>query len=202
MNLITSVNQQLNKVNDATIGGAFYPSSLAPTSLLGTRLVLTHAEAAALSDTSVGMLYGGIYQYVKFSTAGVRGQIYSWDVVANTGPTSYAVVTPTSLAIEGLIAGVALNTVTVNQYGWLQVDGLAGVLYRSSVTDATAGNIVTQLTTTATADAIANATGTWIAGGALGLKNVIGTAYELPVNSLVKLVMLRGIFQNYGSQYA
>lgn len=201
MNQILELNANLNATNDSQAGGSFFPTAYAPASLIGSRLFLTHAEAAALSTTSIGTLYGGIYQYVKFVSAGVRGQIYSWDVVANTGITDFEVVLPSSLAIEGLLGGIGLCTVTAGNYGWLQVDGLAGVKYRATVTDKLAGNIVTQLTTTATADAIANSTGSWIGGGALGIKNIIGTAYELPTDGGVNLVMLRGLFQNYGQQW-
>lgn len=201
MNKIIELNQNLNEVNDATIGGSFFPSTLAPTSLLGTRLVLTHAEAAALSKTATGTLYGGIYQYVLYTSAGVRGQIYAWDVVANSGIPGFSVVLPSTAPIEGTLAGISLSTVTAGRYGWLQVDGLASVLYRASVTDKTAGNLVLQLTTTATADAIADGTGTYISGGTKGLKNIIGTAYDAPTDGGVNRVTLRGLYQNYGDQY-
>lgn len=201
MNQILELNANLNATNDSQAGGSFFPTAYAPASLVGSRLVLTHAEAAALSTTSIGTLYGGIYQYVKFVSTGVKGQIYAWDVVANTGITDFEVVVPSSLAIEGQLAGIGLCAVTANNYGWLQVDGLATVLYRSTVTDTTAGDMVFQLTTTATADAIADGTGTFIAGGAKGIKSWIGTAYEAPANGALKLVMLRTLFQNYGQMF-
>jgi len=53
------------------------------------------------------------------------------------------------------------------------------------------------VTTTATADAIADATGTYISGGVKGLKNIIGTAYDTPTDGGFKRVFLRLPF-NFG----
>jgi len=188
----------LNTVNDPEVGSNI-ASAVQPRfgGQLGKLIAVNHAEAAMLSLASVGTLYGGWYQYVKAVTALARGDIVAWDVVANSGLTDYEVTHTITAPHEGYLAGIALNTVTINQYCWIQVQGLAGVKYRSSVTDKTAGNIVLQVTTTATADAIADATGTYISGGVKGLKNIIGAAYEAPTDSGVNLIVMKNFHLNW-----
>jgi len=188
----------LNTVNDAEIGSNI-ASAVQPrfAGQLGKIIAINHAQARQLSDTSIGTLYGGWYQYVKATTALARGDIVAWDVVANTGLTDYEVTHTIGATLEGYLAGIALNTVTSGNYGWIQVQGLAGVKYRATVTDKTAGNIVLQVTTTATADAIADATGTYISGGVKGLKNIIGAAYEAPVDAGVNLIVMKNFHLNW-----
>jgi hypothetical protein len=91
---------------------------------------------------------------------------------------------------------VTLNAPTKGNFGIIQVGGIASVLFRASVTDKTAGNLVLQLTTTATADAIAESTGTYISGGVKGLKNIIGTAYEAPGDGAISRVWLKNLGLN------
>jgi hypothetical protein len=71
------------------------------------------------------------------------------------------------------------------------VAGKASVLFRASVTDKTNGNIVLQLTTTNTFDAIAAGTGSYISGGVKGLLNIVGTCLEAPTDGGVNLISLR-----------
>jgi len=187
----------LNTVNDAQPGSSANPDSLwGYQGLVGKIFQVGGAEAAKYSDTTVSTLSGGFYQYVKANTALVKGDIVCWTA---TGMETFLVTHTNTAALEGLIAGVALGTVTSGNYCFIQVGfgGLAWVNYRASVTDKTAGNLVLQLTTTATADAIADATGTYISGGTKGLKNIIGTAYDTPTDGGFKRVFLRLPF-NFG----
>lgn len=187
----------LNAVNDPEIGSAVVnPVQPLNSGQLGKFLVFSHELARKNSDLTIARLYGGVYQYVKAVTALVRGDIVAWDVVANNGLPDYEVTHTIGATLEGNLAGIALCTVASGNYCWIQVGGLAGVKFRASVTSKVAGNLVLQLTTTATADAIADATGTYVSGGVLGLKNIIGTAYEAPTDAGVNLVELKNIAFN------
>jgi hypothetical protein len=177
----------LNASNDPE-PGALVADPVSPRwrGILGKAFAVEKDEALARSLTTTGTLRGGCYQYVKAVTALARGQIVTWSDFANF------VVTSTNTApLEGRIAGIALNTVAAGNYTFIQTWGLASVLYRATVTSKVDGNVVIQLTTTNTADAIADATGTYVSGGVLGIKNVIGQAAELPVDGGVNLVFLR-----------
>jgi hypothetical protein len=185
----------INTVNDVQ-PGALVADPVAPRfqGVLGKIFAVENAQAAQLSYTTTGTLRGGLYQYVKVKAAVtlVRGQIVFWDDLSLYQITNVASATLN----EGQIAGVCLNVISASQYGFIQIGGLASVLFRASVTDKTIGNLVLQLTTTNTADAIADATGTYISGGVKGLKNIIGTAAEAPTDAGVNLVNLKGITLN------
>jgi len=74
----------LNSGSFAQIGG---------TEPVGTRMqgqlgaIIQHSNATALLDslTSVGTLYEGEYQLVKFTSTIARGQVVFWDTLANNG---------------------------------------------------------------------------------------------------------------------
>lgn len=192
----------LNTANDTVPGQSVQPDGLwGYQGLVGKIIQLSGESAAKYSDTSVSTLYGGFYQYVKAATALVKGDIVCWTAVGATPPgeENFQVTHTNTAPLEGQIAGVALGTVTSGNYCFIQTGfgGLAWVNYRASVTDKTAGNLVLQLTTTATADAIADATGTYISGGVKGIKNIIGTAYDTPTDGGFKRINLRLPF-NFG----
>lgn len=182
----------LNASNDPE-PGALVADPVAPRwqGIVGKAFAVEKDEALKRSLTGTGTLYGGVYQYVKAATALVRGDIVAWSDLA-----AFSVTHTHSLATEGRLCGIALNTVTIAQYAFIQILGLASVQFRASITAATDGVNVFQLTTTATADAIADATGSFIGGGALGIKNWIGTAAELPVNNTITRVHLRPLALN------
>lgn len=180
---------KLNTVNDPSPGQTATPAvGSLKAQLVGQITYFDHTNVPY--DSSIGTLYGGSYQYVKATTALARGQFCMWDVAANNGLTDYEVTSTITLAGEGFSAGFALNTVTSGNYCWIQTGGLATVLCAASVTTTTIGNIAVQLTTTNTIDAIADATGSFIGGGAKGLKNIVGAFYDAPSNGgLVRIVM-------------
>ena len=142
----------LNDVNDATLGGAVnsLPSGVQNPSwqqtLPGDRICIDDATALALSDTAVGTLYGGIYMYVKASIttrAIVRGGIAFWkDADVGTAYTAYSDAQPTT-ALPTFVAGIWINVITTGQYGWIQIAGMASVLFDSTVIITTAGHQVT-----------------------------------------------------------
>ena len=151
--------------------------------------------ALNLSKTATGTCYAGLYQLVQFKSsstaAPARGSAYFWSDRANF------IVTPDgSVASEGDFAGVGLMANTKGSFGVIQVAGKASVLFRATVTSKVNGQVVIQLTTTNTFDCIAEATGSYISGGTLGLKNIVGTALEAPTDGGINLISLRPINLN------
>lgn len=190
---------KLNSPTFAQIGG---PETVGQRfgGLLGQTVVHSNASALKASKTSVGTLYMGVYQLVKFVTAVTRGELVFWDTLANNGLNDFE-VTHTVTAVNPFRAGVVLATDAgaAGQFGWIQVAGLASCLYRAAVTDVTLGNIVIQTSlTTVTVDTIADA-GTTFATNA-GAKLFVGTAYETPANNGVLRVLLNlaGFYPNVG----
>lgn len=188
----------LDTVNDVGVASLVAGDISERSGQLGQRFEFTNAQARSHSSTpSAARLYSGIYQYVLATSNLTRGQIVSWGTLANTGWTDFEVHAAAATADDALLAGIALGTVTSGRYCFIQTSGLAWVAFRSSVTNAAIGAGVYQVTTTATADAVADATAV-INLGASGLMSYLGTAYALPVNSTVTQVMLRGFTANSG----
>src|SRR5262245_57239747 len=190
----------LNSGSFGTIGGADagsldnrFPGQL------GQTVVHSNASALKASKTSVGTLFMGVYQLVKFTSAITRGRILTWDTLANNGLNDFE-ATETVAATSPFRAGIALYTdaQASGKFGYIQVAGLASVLF-GTVTSAVIGNLVTQQTlTTAVADAIADAGTTFATNG--GAKTFIGIAYELPATGTVTRVLLNpmGFYPNIG----
>lgn len=142
-------SRKLNAVNDPSPGNILSTANVSGSIIqpysgqVGKRLVLTAAMAAKLSDTTVGTLFEGIYQYVQFTGgAGARGGLVYWNVGTtpnlSNGAYENFTVTPTpSLTgqIPWPIAGVALNTVTQNNYGYIQIAGKASIRFRNPITN-------------------------------------------------------------------
>lgn len=142
----------LNDVNDSQQGGALtgMPSAVgasqAQQNIPGDRIILDDATALALSDTSVGTLYGGIYMYVKAaatSTAVATLGCVAFFAASTVG-SSYT-ATPDAQPLTTVptqILGIWLNSISKGYYGWIQIAGIASVLYDSSVTANVTGNWV------------------------------------------------------------
>lgn len=124
---------KLNSGNGlATVGGvintlpANVPSPMFNQNAPGDRMIIGEADALALYDSTVGVLYGGIYTYVltkSTSTAPfTRGLAVFWDTgVANS---VYQVTADESgLQGVGLFAGVTINTITRGYAHWVQSAG-------------------------------------------------------------------------------
>lgn len=157
---------------------------------LGKICAINRVFALQYSKTSIGTLYAGLYQKVQFlagtTAANIRGGALFWTDRAN-----FVVSPDATSALEGDFAGVGLMINTKGNYGFIQVAGKASVLFRATVTDKTNGNIVLQLTTTRTFDALAESTGTYISGGTKGIKNIVGTCLEAPTDGGTNLISLR-----------
>ena len=145
---------------------------------IGAKIALGPSEIRYQS--SVGTLFGGIYQYVFMTyttTQPARGQLVFWDVSA--AETAYQVngdAKPTT-AIPTLIAGVVLQvTVVKNTYAWMQVGGRASVLPDSSITATTAGDGVTAKISATVPSTVDNGTAlaATTAGAIAGVDTLIG----------------------------
>jgi hypothetical protein len=147
-------------------------------------------------DPAVGTLYDGAYQYVEFESqanslmAYARGQIVFWKAMP-----SFLV---TNLNIFGLLdgnqAGIVLNTVSYGYYWWIQVSGLASVLFSSSQSQSTPAvkDLVVHVTGGCTADALLDTTPIT----ASEHKRAIGVAAEAPTAGAISLVELYDQFRN------
>jgi len=207
-------SRKLNDVNDPSPGVIVSTANVSGSIIqpyfgqLGKRLVCTFAMASKLSDLTIGQLYEGIYQYVKFDLAGVRGQIYYWNT--GVGPTSVGAltngpyenfnVTSAPSAITGAvnpIAGVALNTVTAGNYGYIQIAGKASIKFRNPITNGNGGINLLALangTTDGTAD-ILNAASPLL----MNLANlVLGITLQTPSNNTISLVDMFNLRQVMG----
>jgi|SoiMethySBSTD1v2_1073268.scaffolds.fasta_scaffold262778_2 hypothetical protein len=182
-NGLTLVTGFLNSEDVAYAGG--YQGLAGAPGELGQIVSIGDALALKLSKIATGTLYGGLYQKVQFksgsSASNIRGGALIWYDRANF------IVTPDLAAVtEGDFAGIGLMANTKGNYGFIQVAGKCTIQYRASVTDTNVSDLVLQLTTTNTFDAIADATGSYISGGTKGLKNIVGVAIEAPANSGLK----------------
>lgn len=158
---------------------------------LGIVISLDEADALRLSYTTTGTLHAGVYMYCQFylssTAANAVGGVLFWQSFANV------VVTPdVTLATQGQIAGIGLMINTKGNYGWVQVQGRAGVLMKSSITKATpaAGDLVIVDqgggTPTARGDVLADATNLT----SVLAKSILGVAAATPVGATVILVDL------------
>lgn len=201
-------SRKLNDVNDpnpgvivstANVSGSIiqpYPGQV------GKRLVCSYQTALALSDTAIGTLYEGIYQYVQFlsteSAAAVRGQLVYWSDYDN-----YIVTTDiaTTTNKSGLFAGVILNVVTAGNYGYIQIAGKASVLFKATAitkgSTVAAGDLVlADGTTSPRGDVLNDASGLTMALGKL----ILGVAIATPTFGAVSTVDLWNLRQAIGGK--
>lgn len=194
----------LNQVADSVVTGQPDALGVLPGTAYGGALTagdylrLTDAEALALSNTTVGTLFGGIYRRVLLK-AGITGggntgfklgQIVFWDLVT-AGANPYQ-VTNVEATDPQLLAGIVINANDTagaplsGKWVWIQEAGLASPLYRAAVTSALQFNSVYWAKAgagadNATLDALAGAT----AVTTLIQAEYVGIAVKLPVNGSV-----------------
>lgn len=183
-------SRYLNAVDDSAAGGG--PANIAGASRAPGQLgsvVYIGPNDPLIYDSSVGTLYPGTYQYVHLvststAAAAVGGIAYWVDPTSSTVP--YDV---TADATDGNQAGVFINVLTKGNYGFIQVDGLANVLFASSTTKATPAikDLVVCSSGAGTADVLADATSLT----SPLLKRVLGTAEAAPTGGSVSAVMLQ-----------
>lgn len=117
---IARLTGKLNATNDPVVGQSV-TSGQPYDGQLGAVAVLNAVDALRLSDTSVGTLYGGKYQYVHF-LLGQSGTTVKGGPVYWTDPDNFVVSADVDTGNLGF-AGVALNVVTKGNYGWILVEG-------------------------------------------------------------------------------
>jgi hypothetical protein len=161
--------------------------------VVGSRLALDSQGIRFTS--SVGTLFGGIYQYVLMTyttTQPARGQLVFWDVSASESAYQVNGDAKPTAAIPTLIAGVVLNTTVVkNTYAWMQIAGRASVLFDSTITAAAAGNPVSakiSATVPSTCDVGVSVVTATIPIGPVDA--LIGIAETIPVLSVISVVQL------------
>src|SRR5438876_9468083 len=128
----------LNDVNDSVVGGALTTAPFTgPTqgeqTLPGDRIILDDASALALSDTTIGTLYGGIYMYVNVSAGtaatSVRGCV-AFFTAAGIGTTYDVSMDPQPTTTNPTyVLGIFINGITKLSYGRVQIAGIASVLF-------------------------------------------------------------------------
>lgn len=124
--IVRFTQRYLNNVNDPLIGqsvdtGQEYVGQLGATLTLNASEALKLSSGTVAALTNVGTIYGGKYQYVKFylsqsGTTVAGGPVYWQD------PDNFVVSADVATGAPGF-AGVAINTVTKGNYGWILVEG-------------------------------------------------------------------------------
>jgi hypothetical protein len=196
----------LNDVNTAVLGGQIQsvPSGVTATqgqqSLPGDRIILDDATALALSDTTVGTLFGGIYMYVNATwttqAAAVGGIAYFRAAdIGSTTTTPYVAFgdAQPSTVLPTFILGVWINVLTKGNYGWIQIAGVAGVLFDSTVSATTAGSLVIAKASASVASTADNLT-SGAAVTAITAASTIGVSCGTTATSTVaKVAITRGM---------
>ena len=200
-------NIAINNVNVATLGevnalfaGLGLNLNYGSQDDLGKRIVIADADAASWSLSSVGTLFGGVYQLVQLSSAAttanaVKGcAAFTQDGTSNAGSQGYVVTDEAHADALGLIAGVFLNTITPGNFGFIQVHGKATVKYNAAVTDTTVGDVViVKGAGDGTFDALAAAT----AVTDVVMAKYIALAIQAPVAGALKTVQMKDFLGRY-----
>ena len=100
---------------------------------IGGKLTITNPWAKQFEDPTVGPLYGGIYQYVRFNPTDTailpaRGLVAFWLDELN-----YVVTTNPGPTPPNKIAGVMLNSTTPGNWDFIQIAGIAMVMFNTAV---------------------------------------------------------------------
>lgn len=204
------IRRALNTVNDAQPGVPLSTSEASGSIIqpyygqVGKRLVCTYAMATKLSDTTIGSLYEGVYQYVLTkagsTVAPARGGLCFWDDYdAYTVTPDVSATSSFGGDNSGLFAGVYLSAPTKGYYCYIQILGKASVLFASSITKTTPAMgdmVLVDGTSSNTGQVLADATG--ITGPTL--KRAMGVALETPVAASIKLVDLWSLRQVMGGR--
>ena len=149
-------------------------------------------EATRVADSAIGTLYGGVYGYYQHlltsTGANILGGILFWQDILK------GIVTPdVTLSTQGLIAGISLAVTVKGYWNFIQTQGVASVLFKSSITKATPaiGDLVIVDqgggTPTARGDVLADATNLTSPIA----KSIIGVAIDVPVGGAASRVLLR-----------
>jgi hypothetical protein len=199
--------KKLNDVNDAVAGGQIVslPSGvtgpIVSATQTGDRIVLDDLTALALSDTTVGTLYGGIYYYCGTYLSSTASPALGTAAFFRAADLPPAITTPPfnqvtadanpSAAVPTQYAGVFINAITKGNYGWIQVGGIISCLFDSTLAGTVA---VGQPVNVKTSPVVAS---TFDVGNAVAATNasmiviadIVGAAIVLPAVSTVSAVL-------------
>lgn len=191
----------LNTVNDTVIANqATLGSRSRYAGQLGKNLCVSQDQIAALTNTSIGTLYGGIYQYVRrrstddSSPALGRGKIAFWDTTVTGFPGTFQVTTDENLSSADnavMIAGIFINNIEPGHYGFIQWLGECYVRFRSVLTSA--GAIGSRCYAAGAGDVgLDQGTADVLATDSTSLANAryLGNAFEAPTASGLTRVFL------------
>jgi hypothetical protein len=150
-------------------------------------------QALAFSDTSVGTLYGGVYQLVQVlltaTLAPAVGLLAYWNDYDD-----YVVTPDVPTQPGGTVAGVFINAITKGDWGFIQVAGRATVQVAAAVTEA----VVIGDTAFAVDDTGGNvnnlADATAVTAG--NLNDKIGRFLDAPLGGALGIVSLENIVIN------
>jgi hypothetical protein len=198
----------LNDVNDSLQGGQIttLPTGFSQfqQNVPGDRIVLDDTTAYALSDTTVGTLYGGVYMYVNVTwttrAAAVGGIAFFTGAsvgssAASGGPSVAYQVNGDAQAttvLPAMIAGIFINAITKGNFGWIQVAGVASVLMDSTISSTALGSLVVAKASATVASTADNTTVTNPTAAVLAA--VIGVSLTTATTSTaVKTSITRGI---------
>lgn len=184
------VTAKLNTVNDTTAGGGVASQTGASRcpGALGS-VVYLDVNNPTFYDSSIGTLYPGGYKRVHLvstsTQAAARGRIAYWvDPSSSTVPFDV-----TGDATDGNQAGIFINVISKGNYGYIQVEGLASVLFTSSITKATPAkkDLVVCAAGDGTGDVLADATNITSPIA----RRILGIAEAAPANSTISKVILK-----------
>lgn len=162
---------------------------------VGARVVLDSQSIRFKS--SVGTLYGGIYQYVFMTyttTQPAIGQLVFWD--NSVGESIYQVNgdAKPSTAVPSLVAGVVLQTtVTKGTYAWMCIGGRCSVLPDSTITATTAGSPISAKVSATVPSTVDNGAAVGIAT----LPSIIGISEATVAASTVVIAQLNPLMRHF-----
>jgi hypothetical protein len=191
----------LNTVNDTVIAnsaGITGRSKFA--GQLGKNLWVSQEQIAGITNTTIGTLYGGAYQYIRRratddnSPALGAGKIAFWDTVVTGWNSAFQVTTDENLSSADnavMIAGIFINNIEPGNYGFIQWLGECSVRFRSVLT--AAGAIGSRVYAAGAGDVgLDQGTADVLTTDSTSLANAryLGNAFEAPTASGLKRVML------------
>ena len=197
----------INAVNDPVIGMPAVPGGLGISKFagfLGACLRLNSDQIRYLN--SVGTIYGGCFQYVRFAAADAafkQGQVVFWDLTAAENTYQVTVNEANAGAAGALtVAGIVINptsgpgTITPGNYGWIQWIGRTNVLFRAVLSGPSSAGVAVFAAAAgagadnATADVIDTAGIETQVDMGQQLERYLGKAVTAPVGGALSLVEL------------
>lgn len=181
---------------DAQVGGTLtgVPANVAASqnnqTRPGDRMVLGVADALALSDTSIGTLYCGMYMYVKTQNSTATptlGHVAFWDIDAAD---SLYQVTADGTDTGGINfpAGIFINTLTKTYHWWILIAGKVKAVFLNPLTGAAALGQAVFADSTGVLDVFDGGGNPTFTQVGTMLNSYLGVAEELPVAGGTKLV--------------